>query len=230
MRRLAPLVLCLAAPAGAAPLAPIDLDGLALGPLVEGPVGVSVDSSFVAGEVATGDFSGGAACPAGFAECAPPTNPADTLYTFVQTVVPGVDAVANDAPFASEAPAVDPGPVVSYTVAFRPAGFTGAAGYSVSDATAAGVELALDRPASGELVFSVTSGEWTMGETLRFFFETTQPPSGPGGAYALGGEPAGVAPGPLPAPIPLPAGLPLLVGALGALGLRSFVRARSRAA
>ena len=204
----------------------MDLDGLALGPLVVGPVGVTVDSSFVAGGFAaeggasTGDFSGGAACPPGFAACVPSANPAGTVYTFVQTVVPGADAVPNDPPFEPAPPVVDPGPIGAFAVAFRPAGFTGTAGYSFADAEAAGIDLALDRPADGSLVFGVASGEWTAGEGVRFFFQTTQPPSGPGGAYALAGDPSGVAPGPLPAPIPAPATLPLLAAALAALGLR----------
>lgn len=216
MRRILPLVLCLAGPAWAAPVEPTDLDGVALGAFVEGPVGVTVDSSFVAGDASVGDFSGGAACPEGFEACVPPENPEGTLYSFVQTVVPGEDAVPNDPPFAEAPDTVDPGPVGSYAIAFRPAGFTGTAGYSFSDAEAAGVEFALDQGSDGALTFSVTDGEWTAGEGVRFFFETTQPPSGPGGTYALGD---GVAAGPLPAPIPVPAALPLLAAALGGLAL-----------
>ena len=218
--RLVPFLLCLAAPATAAPLAPTDLDGLVLGPFVEGPVGVTVDSSFVAGDVSTGDFSGGAACPEGFAACVPPDNPAGTVYRYVQTVVPGLDAVPNDPPFAAAPATADPGPVARYAVAFRPAGFTGKAGYGFADAAAAGVGFTLDRSADG-LLFSVTEGEWTAGEGVRFFFETTRPPSGPGGAYALGDA---VAPGPLPSPIPAPAALPLLAAGLLGAGL---VRRRS---
>ena len=216
MRRLAPLLACLAGPAVAAPVAPTDLDGVALGAFVEGPVGVTVDSSFVAGDVSTGDFSGGAACPAGFAACVPPENPAGTLYSFVQTVVPGADTVPNDPPFADAPATVDPGPVDAFAVDFRPAGFTGTAGFSVSDAEAAGIDLALHQGSDGALTFSVTEGEWTAGESVSFFFETTQPPSGPGGTYALAG---GVAAGPLPAPIPVPAALPLLAAGLGGLVL-----------
>lgn len=214
--RLVSALICLAAPAAAAPIDVTDLDGLTLGPFVEGPVGVTVDSSFVAGDASLGDFSGGASCPEGFAACVPAENPEGTLYRFVQTVVPGADAVPNDLPFADAPATVDPGAVDSYAVAFRPAGFTGIAGYSVSDAEAAGVSFALDRGSDGALTFSVTEGEWTAGEGVRFFFETTQPPSGPGGIYALGDA---VAPGPLPAPIPAPGALPLLAAGLLGLGL-----------
>ena len=84
-------------------------------------------------------------------------------------------------------------------MAFDPAGFTGMAGYSVSDAEAAGVDFALDQGSDGALTFSVSDGEWTAGESVRFFFETTRPPSGPNGTYALDDA---VAMGPLPAPIP----------------------------
>lgn len=218
MRRLAPLaaLALLAAPAAAAPIAPTDLDALTLGAFVVGPVGVTVDSSFVAGDASTGDFSGGAACPGGFDACVPPENPAGTAYSFVQTVVPSVDAVPNDPPFADAPAVVDPGPVDAFTVDFRPAGFTGVAGYSFSDAATAGIELGLDRAADGSLSFEVTLGEWTAGESVRFFFQTTQPPAGPGGTYVLAG---GVAAGPLPAAIPVPAALPLLAAGLGALAL-----------
>ena len=220
MRRLAPVLALLATPALAAPIAPVDLDGRTLGAFVAGPVGVTVDSSFVAGEFSTGDFSGGAACPEGFADCVPPQNPPGTVYSFVQTVVPGVDSTPNDPPFADQPPVTDPGVVEAYAVSFRPAGFTGAAGYSFSDAEAAGVAFAVDRAADGSLTYSVSEGEWTAGESVRFFFDTTQPPSGPGGAYELAD---GTAAGPLPAPIPAPASLPILAG-----GLLLLVAARRR--
>ena len=219
MRRLAPFAPCLAAPAGAAPLTPAGLDALTLGAFVEGPVGVTVDSSFLAPSgVSTGDFSGGAACPAGFSVCAPPTDPAGTIYTFVQTVAPGRDTVPNDPPFAPAPVVVDPGPVESFAVGFRPPGFTGTAGYSFGDAADAGLEFGL-RTAESALVFDVASGEWTAGEGVRFFFETTRPSAGPGGDHMLAGDPDGVAPRQIPAAIPAPAGLSLLAAGLTALGL-----------
>jgi hypothetical protein len=221
MRRLASVfasgLAFVASPALAASVTPVDLDGRTLGAFVVGPVGVTVDSSFVAGEFSTGDFSGGAACPEGFGECVPPQNPPGTVYSFVQTVVPGVDSTPNDPPFADQPPVGDPGVVEAYTVAFRPAGFTGEAGYSFADAEAAGVAFAVSTGPDGSIAFTVTEGEWSAGEGVRFFFDTTQPPSGPGGTYELGG---GTAAGPLPAPIPVPASLPLLAGGLLLLAAR----------
>ena len=222
-----PLIASLIAPMGliapaalAAPVTPIDLDGLALGAFVVGPVGPTVDSNFETEDGgALGDFSGGAACPAGFASCIPPENPADTVYTFVQTVVPGVDAVPNDAPFVG-ADVVDPGVVASYAIGFAPSGFDGTAGYSFGDAEGPGLSFEIDEAADGTLTFASVGADWTAGQSVRFFFQTTQPPSGPGGAYILSGDGTGTAAGPLPAeiaPIPVPAGGLLLLSAFGAM-------------
>ncbi|MEM7710043.1 MAG: VPLPA-CTERM sorting domain-containing protein, partial [Pseudomonadota bacterium] len=97
------------------------------------------------------------------------------------------------------------------------------AGYSFSEAAAAGIGFEIDGGVGG-LSFASVGGEWTDGESVSFFFQTTQPPLGPGPAYALtGSDASGVAIGPVPAPIPVPAGLPLLLAGLGAL---AFLRRR----
>ena len=207
-----------ALPAWAVPVPPTDLDTLVLGATVVGPVGPTVDSSFLTpdGAASIGDFSGGAACPDGFAECIPPQNPAGTVYTFFQTVVPGADTVANDPPFAGPGP-VDPGVATSYALGFAPAGFNGLAGYGFAEAGPLSFDI--DRADDGSLTFTSTGDDWTAGTGVTFFFQTTRPPSGPGGRYVLSGDLSGTAAGPLPdpAPVPLPAGGWLLLAGLAAL-------------
>lgn len=221
-RSLAIAAIVTGAPALAAPVPPTDLDNLTLGAFVVGPVGTTVDSSFLAADGADlGDFSGGAACPDGFATCDPMSVDAGTVFTFVQTIVPGADTVENDPPLASDGPLTSPGAVTSYGFTRAIPGFTGTAGYSFSDAAQFGLSFDIDVAGdNGPLTFTSTGADWTDGQAVRFFFQTTQPPMGPGQAYAFDGTSAsGVATGPVPAPIPMPASLPLLLAGLGALGL-----------
>jgi len=62
--------------ASAAPVAATDLDGLALGAKIVGPVGPEVDTTFInaAGD-GIGDLTSSVSCPAGVASCIPPDQP-----------------------------------------------------------------------------------------------------------------------------------------------------------
>lgn len=220
--------LALAFPGGAmaATLDAVDLAALDLGPAIVGPVGVTVDSGFDADGLNFGDFSGGALCPVGFAECLPPANPAGTIYTYVQSVTPGADPVPNDPPFPNADEMGDPDPVAFYRLGFDPAGFNGVVGYDFSEAAAAGVSFMIEADASGITWTTEDGGDWTSGETISFFFQSTQNPSGPGGVYQIGNDAfTASAAGPLPTelpvttPIPLPAGALLFGTALLGLGL-----------
>lgn len=214
------LALSAASTAHAMPVSAIDLAELSLGPSVIGPVGPTVDSGFTVGDVTFGDFSGGAICPAGFADCVPPTNPEGTIYTYVQSVSPGADVTPNDPPFPNAANLADPGSVSFYGLDFSPAGFNGIAGYDFAQASLADVTFEITRGAGGVLNWDVApGGEWTAGETITFFFQSTQAPSGPGGAYVIGNaDVTAVAAGPLPTPVPLPPAALLLGAALFGLG------------
>ncbi len=192
--------------AQAAILTPTDLDSLPLGEKIVGPVGSEVETTFVNAEgKGLGDLISSVSCPAGFESCLPPQNPAGTLYTYIHQVTPGVD-FPNDPPF----PAPDVVQPVQQAEAFRlnfPAtGFNGVAGYSFDEASAAlaeGSSLSITQADDGSLVWSVpTDAGWTQGETISFFWQTTQNPSGPGGVYAFASDgQSGTANGPVPTPL-----------------------------
>jgi hypothetical protein len=185
----------------------VDFNALTLGAFVVGPVGTEVDSSFVTGGGdSAGNFSAGAACPDGFATCVPPSVPAGSIYTYVIDVVPGAETIPNDAPFPEPATIVDPGVVSSFSLGFAPAGFNGVAGYDFTQAANEGLAFSIEEDdTTGYLTWTSIADDWTAGDAMTFFFQTTQGPSGPGGQYVLTGDLAsGTAAGPLPAPIPVP--------------------------
>ena len=166
-----------------------DLDTLTLGPAIVGPVGPSVDTSLVtATGDSLGDLSSRVNCPAGVSPCVPPDNPSDTIYTYVHTVIPGVDN-PNDPPFPRPDTVLSPMGVKQFRLAVAPQGFTGVAGVSFTQAGAAlksgpgavHIELVDDG-----LIWTLPAGEgWDTGEPLTFFWQTRRPPSGPGGDYRL---------------------------------------------
>ena len=190
-----------------------DLATLELGALIEGPVGTTVDSGFNTADTNYGDFSGGAACPAGFATCVPANNPASIIYTYIQTVTLGANTIPNDTlpaglrlspnVFDNASAPADPGVVDFFALSFPPAGFNGVAGYDFSQAMAADVTFDISKTANG-LVWTA-NGDWTSGETIRFFFQSTQAPIGPAGFYSVGNAKlTAKARGPLPTPSPQP--------------------------
>ncbi len=228
-----PLLGLLALNAGAAggvPITAVDLDSLSLGPKIVGPVGPEVNVSLAAGANNLGDLISSVACPDGFSACTPPSNPAGTIYTYVHTVTPGADTT-NDPPFPA------PGPVSAFDGAsefrlnFPASGFTGVAGYRFSDAVAvlgASGAFTIERLPDGSLTWTVANGDWDTGETVSFFWQTTQPPSGPSGQYALSnGATTATGNGPLPTPVAVagPPTLALLLGVGGLVGLARYRRA-----
>jgi hypothetical protein len=192
--------------AGAVPIAATDLDTLILGAKIVGPVGPEVNTSLVdANGNSLGDLSGSVSCPAGFGTCQPPSNPSGTIYTYVHEVTPGVD-FPNDAPFP-QPPVVMPfEDVTDFSLGFDAAGFIGVAGFSFSDAEAAlgmGGAFNIELLSNGSLQWTANGAGWGTGERNTFFWQTTQPPSGPGGVYtASNGMDSGTGAGPLPTAVP----------------------------
>lgn len=206
-----------------------DLDGLALGAKIVGPVGPEVETSLInpAGE-SLGDLSSSVSCPDGFAQCTPPSNPAGTIYTYVHTVTPGVD-LPNDGPFLPNPDVVIAfDDVTEFGLGFEAVGFNGVAGYRFSDAAAAlgGADaFDIEQLGDGSLLWTLSTNDWDVGESISFFWQTTQPPSGPGGVYSISdGLATGSGAGPLPTAVPEP-GTAAMLGLFLGLG-----RVRRRAA
>ncbi|WP_447968663.1 PEP-CTERM sorting domain-containing protein [Nitrospira sp. M1] len=210
------LLMLTAAHVGAVSIAPTDLDPLTLGARIVGPVGPTVDTSLVnaAGE-SVGDLQGSVSCPTGFAACVPPVNPAGTIYTYVHEVTPGVD-FPNDPPFPQPAVVVPFEDVMEFSLGFPAEGFNGEAGFSFSDTETAletGGEFSVELLSDNSLQWTANGVGWGTGETIAFFWQTTQPPSGPGGVYvASNGITSGIGAGPLPTPAPAPIPEPATFG------------------
>lgn len=214
-----PALALLSHSANAILLTPVDLNSLTLGANIVGPVGPTVEASFVNGSSESlGDIRSGVACPGGFATCAPASNPAGTIYTYVYEIAPGIDAFPNDAPFPQPplaAPAFDN--VTEFHLDFSP-GSNGVAGFDfgqASSALGAGADFQIEL-LNDSLSWTVSGGisNWNTGEIIRFFWQTTQAPTGPGNIYGIDNSlDAGGAVGPSPAPLaaaPTPGSLLLL--------------------
>ena len=217
----------------AATFTPADLDQLTLGAKIVGPVGPEVETSLInsSGE-GLGDLSSSVSCPAGFASCVPPENPAGTVYTYIHEVTPGVD-FPNDPPFAEPDTVLPVTAAQSFSLDFPASGFNGVAGYSFSEAEAAlGTDNAptVEETEGGGLTWRIpTLAEWSDNEKISFFWQTSQNPSGPGGTYRLGtSDQSGTGAGPLPTPVavesvPEPGAIaPLTLLGLGLLLKRRF--------
>ena len=212
---------------------PTDLDSFNLGPLVVGPVGPQVETTFVniSGE-GVGDLISSVACPFGFALCDPSANPVGTIYTYLYEVTPGVD-FPNDPPFPSPSTILPLENVTDFGLGFGAEGFNNVIGFSFSQAAAAnpGANITIEQRADNSLVWNLSANAgWSTGETITFFWQTTQPPSGPGGTYGIANAAqAGFANGPLPttapnATVPEPSFSPLF----GLAGLVFLVKACRR--
>lgn len=220
----------------AALIAPSDFDTLSLGATITGPVGPTVDASLVttAGE-SIGDISSRVQCPDGFTMCTPSTNPAGTVYTYIHEIIPGVD-LPNDAPFPIPGTLLSPSGLTQFSLAFPPSGFNGVAGFSFGEANAALVgranAITINALADGITWELDAADGWDTSDKLTFFWQTVQPPSGPGGQYRLANATlSGIGAGPIPtAPIqvPEPATGALLIGALLALTASRGARRRRR--
>lgn len=222
----------LAREATAASITPTNFDDLNLGALIVGPVGPEVETSLVdADNQGLGDLESGVFCPAGFTSCVPPENPEGTIYTFVHRVTPGVD-FPNDPPFPLPEETIAFNEVTEFGLGFDASGFTGNAGFSFSEAEAAlGEEgsFEIEQLDDGTIVWTVSGGEgWDTDtanpETVTFFWQTTQPPSGPGGTFLASNDTTtGSGAGPLPVPVQSAQSVPEPFGLLGLLaGLGAF--------
>lgn len=182
---------------------PTDFGSLALGGIVQGPLGPEIEGSLIAGEAAIGNISSRVHCPEGMEACDPETAPEGTIYTYVYEIRPGFDA-PNDEGFEMPDQILPVEHAQSFSLAFPAHGFTGVAGYDVE-----GAEAVLAEGINGVIscdtgMLSWTFPEeagWSTGETITFFWQSTQPPGEPEGEYrfvADGREATGRGPMPVP--------------------------------
>lgn len=225
--------------AAAVAIMPTNLDDLDLGAMIVGPVGPTVDTTFVnsAGE-GIADLSSGVSCPQGFDSCVPANNQGipNFFYTYIHVVTPDNEVVVtNDPPFPPPDTFIDLQDVSEFRLNFSATGFNGIAGFSSTQVENAGVALlpTVEQLIDGTLLWDFGSDSgWDQGESISFFWQTTQPPSGPGGVYALSGRndtglpESGSAAGPVPQPlaVPEPTILSLLVLAAFVIGLPRIPR------
>ena len=196
--------------ANAASIKAINFDDLNLGATIVGPVGPEVETSLVNSDnQGLGDLTSSVSCPPGFTTCVPPQNPAGTIYTYVHQVTPGVD-FPNDAPFPAPDVNTPFNDVQEFSLGFDAAGFNGVAGYSFSQAqNALGSDASFDikQLDNGSLAWNLSGGAgWytysSNPESITFFWQTTEAPSGPGCTYIASNITTnGSGNGPLPVPV-----------------------------
>jgi len=204
--------------ANATPITSVDYDSLLIGAKIVGPVGPDVEVSLInLNGDSVGDLSSSVSCPTGFTSCEPPLNAPGTIYTYSHTLIPGVDN-PNDAPFPNPVTVLPFDDVSLFSLGFAATGFNGVAGYSFSDAANANVEFSIELLGSGEISWLTNNTDWDTGETITFFWQTTQAPSGPGGTFNISnsnGSASGA--GPIPAALPVKEPVSLSVVLLGLL-------------
>lgn len=190
-------------------IAPTDLASLRLGGRIDTPNGPEIDVSLIAGDVALGDLSSRVLCPTGVDPCRPSELPASTIYTYVHVVRPGFDD-PNDEGFPIPPTVVPVQSGESFALDFPASGFTGVAGYAVEparEALAEGINPVIACE-NGRITWTLPAdAEWSTGETLTFFWQSTQPPTEALGEYVLigdGREARGRGPTPSPGGAPLP--------------------------
>lgn len=217
----------------ATPITSVDFYSLNLGAMISGPVGPEVEVSLLNPDGnSLGDLRSSVSCPEGFATCIPADNDAGTIYTYVHTIIPGVDN-PNDAPFLNPATILPFDDVAGFSLGFEAIGFNGIAGFGFSDASTAGISFDIDLNIDNELVWSTDSDGWDTGEEITFFWQTTQAPSGPTGVYNVSNNldsASGI--GPLPTPLAVsvsePFGLGLFLMGLFAIKSRKFTSLKSK--
>lgn len=178
-----------------------DFASLTLGGTIQGPLGPEVEASLAAGDTALGDIASRVQCPDGMDPCNPETAEPGTIYTYIHEVRPGFDG-PNDPPFPMPERVHPVESASSFGLSFPAYGFTGVAGYSVFDAEdvlADGFNASISCT-DGRITWSFPEESgWSTGETITFFWQSTQPPSGPDGQYRFvaDGEEA-IGRGPMP--------------------------------
>ncbi|WP_370177002.1 hypothetical protein [Alteriqipengyuania sp.] len=189
------------APSEPRTLVAADFGELELGARIEGPVGPEVEASIVVDGRSIGDIVSYVACPAEYDECDPEDLPEGTVYTYVHTIRPGVDA-PNDPPFTRPVGLDEVLAATLFSTTRTASGFNGAIGYDRDQATAA---LGPDgeirvQDDNGTLAWRVIGGDgWETGEPITVFWQSTLPPEGPAEAYSLrADEKIAMATGPFP--------------------------------
>ena len=193
----------------AGPVVATNFDSLTLGAKIVGPVGPEVETTFVNDDGnGVGDLVSSVSCPEGFDACLPGNNAPGTIYTYSHTATPGVDT-HNDTPFPLPDTILPLNDVNQFQLGFSAEGFNGVAGYSFSQSVGAlGTPDAITAEHDdndGSLQWTVSTDAWDTGEPITFFWQTTQPPQGPGGIYSISNATtSGSGNGPLPTPVPEP--------------------------
>lgn len=182
-------------------IAPTDFASLTLGGTIQGPLGPEVEASLVVDGVAIGDIASRVQCPEGIDPCNPDDDEPGTIYTYIYEIRPGFDG-PNDPPFEMPEEVRPVESASSFALAFPAHGFTGVAGYAVYDAEevlAEGFNASISC-VDNRIIWSFPEESgWSTGETITFFWQTTQPPSGPDGEYRfIADEMEATGPGPMP--------------------------------
>ena len=183
-------------------ITPTDFAALTLGGTMPGSLGPVVEASLVADGEALGDIESRVQCPDGMNPCNPANAEKGTIYTYIHKIRPGFDG-PNDPPFDMPEKVVPVERASSFGLAFPAHGFTGIAGYySVYDAE----DMPADRLNASiscidsQLIWSFPDESgWSTGETITFFWQSTQPPTGPDGEYRfVADDREAIGMGPLP--------------------------------
>lgn len=210
----------------AAPITATDLSTLPLGAKIVGPVGPEVETTISFTDpsgnvIGIADLISSVSCDARFTtDCSATAVAAfsDVVYTYQHQVIPGMD-LPNDPPFPAPDSVIQFDGVTEFRLQFPAHGFLGVAGFDFGQTNAAinRVDISIAQLSNGSLVWTLPNGSnWDTGERITFFWQTTQRPSGPGGAYAASNQTLdGVGNGPIPEPVSISApatGLLLLTG------------------
>jgi len=182
-------------------ITPTDFASLRLGGTIQGPLGPEVEASLVVDDTALGDIASRVQCPDGVDPCNPDAAEDGIIYTYIHEVRPGFDG-PNDPPFPMPEEVHPVESASSFALTFPAHGFTGVAGYSVYDAEdvlADGFNASISC-VDGRITWSFPEESgWSTGETITFFWQSTQPPSGPDGEYRfVADELEATGPGPMP--------------------------------
>ena len=168
--------------------------------------------------------------PRRFSGCVPPNNAPGTIYTYVHTSRQALIRTTTIR-FLYRIRFFPLDDVNLFQLGFAAEGFNAAgsvAGFSFSEAASAlGTPgaISIEHLNDGSLAWTISTDDWDTGEPITFFWQTTQPPIGPGGIYSISnGITSGSGNGPLPRPVPEPGSAALL--SLAMLGV--VWRARRR--